>query len=63
MGCKYYGIILTTMTKPYSYQLIEGNHDYKPSVETVGFFGTCFWFRSEEARSEKLLLLKRDGAI
>lgn len=46
---KYYGAVCCTLDKTVS--KIEGDHEYKPSIESAGWFGHCKWFDNEDDRN------------
>ena len=63
----YYGVIVNTMDRTTDF--IEGDHDYKPSIEHAGWFCSCRWYTDQiEALTFQLAaemvfvdMIERDG--
>ena len=43
---KYFGVIVNLISR--TTESIEGDYQYKPSIEDVGTFCSCHWYTSEE---------------
>ena len=57
---RYYGVICDPTLK--HYDTIEGDHDYKPTTESIGDpFGTvCKWFKNEKERDDFVKYAKEE---
>lgn len=41
---KYYGVMTDTLTK--DFETIEGEYEFKPSLEECSRFCSCHWFKT-----------------
>jgi len=55
---EYYGVITTLMDK--TVEKLDGEYDFKPSLETVGF-SSCHWFKDQEKQKAFIDYMIKEG--